>query len=48
MSLAKQFLAMSGLAILAYLIVSHATGAGNILNALGSNTSTVYKTLEGR
>jgi hypothetical protein len=48
MSLAKQFLAMSGVAILAYLLVAHATGAAGILNSLGTNTSNVYKTLQGR
>ena len=48
MSLAKQFLAMSGVAILAYLIITHGTSAAQILGAGGSNISSVYKTLQGR
>ena len=48
MSLAKQFLAMSGVAILAYLILAHATGAAKVVSALGTSGSTVYQTLQGR
>lgn len=47
-SLAKQFLAMSGVAILFYLVLAHATGAEGIVNGITTGTSNVYKTLEGR
>lgn len=48
MSLAKQFLALSGVAILAYLVLAHASGAAQVATALGTSGSQVYKTLQGR
>jgi hypothetical protein len=46
--LAGQFLAMSGIAILFYLVLSHATGAEGVINGLTTGTTSVYKSLEGR
>ena len=48
MSLAKQFLALSGVAILAYLVLAHASGAAQVASSLGSSGSEIYKTLQGR
>jgi hypothetical protein len=47
-SLLKQFLSMSGVAILAYLALAHFTGAEGIINSLASGTEGVYSTLQGR
>ena len=48
MGIARQFLAISGVAILAYLLLAHATGAEGIINGLGTAVPNVYKTLQGR
>jgi len=48
MSLAKQFLGIAGVSILAYLLLAHATGAEGILQGLGTSGSQVFSTLQGR
>lgn len=42
--LVKAFVLM----ILAFLVLTHATGTGRIIGALGSNLSTLAKTFQGR
>lgn len=46
--LARQFLGMAGVAILAYLLLAHYTGAEGILQSATSGGSQVISTLQGR
>lgn len=46
--LAGQFLALSGVAILFYLVLAHASGAEGVLNGLATGTEGVYSVLQGR
>lgn len=48
MSLARQFLGMAGVAIIAYLLLAHASGAEGILQGLGSSGGTIITDLQGR
>jgi hypothetical protein len=47
-TLAKQFTAGAFALIGLFLVLSHYTGAGRVLGALGSNGSLIFKTLQGR
>lgn len=47
-NLAKQFVGGAFALIGLFLVLSHYTGAGRVLGALGSNGALVFKTLQGR
>jgi hypothetical protein len=44
----REFISAFVLMIVVYLVITHATGAGRLVGALGSNLSTLAKTFQGR
>lgn len=44
----KQFISAFVLMIVFYLVLTHSTGAGRVIGAMGSNLSQLAKTFQGR